>query len=294
VAAAPGVSVSVATDNDDLAAQIGDADVLCVDRLDAAMLAAARRVRWIHAMTGGVEHLLFPEMRQSPVPLTCLKGCFNIPGAEYALAAMLAFSRRLDYDIRQRPQRKFVESEPSDLSGKTVGIIGLGGMGMEVAKRARCLDMRVIGLSRQPRDTSTSGLFERLLSADQLPQLLAESDFVVVAVPVMPLTRGMIGAAQLRAMKESAYLIDLSGRAAIYDLAALETALREHWIAGASLQIVPASDSPLWDLENLIISYHRATSREQFDRCMDRFCENLRRYRTGQPLLGLVNKESGY
>ena len=104
----------------------------------------------------------------------------------------------------------------------------------------------------------------------------------------------MIGETELRAMKKTAYLVDVSGRSVLYDLDALIRALREGWIAGASLQMEPPPDSPLWDLDNLLISFHRATSQEQYDRFIELFCENLRRYRQGQPLLGLVDKVAGY
>jgi phosphoglycerate dehydrogenase-like enzyme len=278
--AIPELEIACSDDVAEILKLIPDAEIVCVGHWNAEMLRAAKRLRWVHSFSGGVNHALFPEFVASPVPLTCLKGTFDIPAAEYALGVMLAFSRKLEYDIRQRPKRTFAEQEPTELHGKTVGIIGLGNMGAEIAKRCRCFGMTVVGVSRRSRA--------------ELPKLLAESDFVIVAVPLTEQTCGMIGAAQLAAMKPTAYLIDVSGRPAIYDLDALQTALRAQQIAGASLQIVPAPDSALWDLENLLISHHRVVSREHFDRGIEAFCDNLRRYRAGQPLVGLVDKAAGY
>lgn len=286
------VEVQATEDSAEMLALIPEAEVACVGGFNARMLQAAIKLRWVQAFLGGVESLLFPEMKASPIPLTCLKGCFDVPAAEHALAVMLAYSRRLAYDIRQRPHRTFVWDEPTELKGKTAGIVGLGSIGLEIARKCRCFDMRVLGLSRRPRTRPDT--VDEWLAPEQLPQLLAASDFVVVAVPLTPETTGMFGEAQLRRMKETAYLIDISGRPAIYDLDAMSRALKEGWIGGANLQIEPPANSPLWEIENLLISFHRATSQEQYDRCFDLFCENVRRYRSGQPLLGLVDKAAGY
>jgi phosphoglycerate dehydrogenase-like enzyme len=286
------IEIFVTENRDEALRQLTDAEVAFVTYFDAEMLSAAKRLQWIHVASGGVESILFPELVASPVQLTCAKKTFDIPGAEYALAIMLAFARRVDYDIRQRALRVFEWREPFELSGKTLGIIGLGGIGQEIARRAQCFGMHVIGLARRPRVCPP--YLSELLLPGQLDHLLTCSDFVAVAVPNTSETRGMIGEAELRLMKETAYLIDVSGRPVLYDLDALMGALRENWIAGASLQIQPPPDSPLWDIDDLLISYHRATSQEQYDRFIEMFCENLRRYRQGQPLLGRVDKVAGY
>lgn len=275
-----GLHVEASDDPVEILKLIPDAEIVCVGHWNAGMLRAAKKLQWVHSFSGGVNHALFPEFVPSPVPLTCLKGTFDIPAAEYALGVMLSFTRRLEYDIRQRPGRKFEDQDPTELHGKTVGIIGMGNMGAEIAKRCRAFGMNVVSMSRR--------------SLGELPGLLATSDFVVVCVPLTDQTRGMIGAAQLASMKPNAYLIDVSGRPAVYDLDALQTALGARRIAGGSLQMVPPNDSPLWGLDNLLLSYHRIVSREHFDRCIDMFCENLRCFRDGKPLVGLVDKAAGY
>lgn len=292
VEATQGLVLLVPEDREATLRHLVDADVAFAAGFDSEMLNAAPKLRWIHAVGGGVESLLFPELVSSSVILTCSSPCFDVPGAEYALATMLAFSRRLDYDMRQRPKRAYTWRDPFDLKGKTVGIIGLGHIGAEVAKRARAFGMRVVGITRTPRPLPD--YVDELLAVDQLPQLMSASDFVVVAVPNSRQTRGIVGERMLRSMKQTAYLIDVSGRPALYDMEELTRALQERWIAGAALQIVPEDDSPLWDLDNLIISYHRACSVEQYDACIALFCENLLRFRTDQPLLGMVDKVVGY
>ena len=288
------IEVVFAEERSEVLAQIGDAEVAFVPEFDAELLAAAPKLRWLHMAVGGVERALFPELIASPVQMTCLKTSFGIPGGEYALGIMLAISRRIIYDVRQRERDRegFVYDDGFELQGKTLGIIGLGNMGSEIAARAHCFGMRVIGLARQPR--ACPAYLDQLYPTEELPAMLGAADFIAVAVPSTPATRGMIDATVLHAMKPTAYLIDVSGRPALYDLAALEQALREGWIAGASLSTSLPADSPLWELDNLHISFHRATSRELMDRLVDQFCENLRRYHQGLPLLGLVDKQAGY
>ena len=285
----PDLEVHATEDRAEILRLIPEAEVACVGYFDAEIFQAAKKLRWVQAFSGGVNGLLFPEFVASPIPMTCLKGCFGTAAAEHALAVMLAYATRLEYDIRQRPQRAFTITDPFELGGKTVGIVGLGDMGLEIARKCRAFEMRVIGLARRPRPCPDG--VDQILP---LPALLAASDFVVVTVPLTPETKGLIGEAQLRAMKPGAYLVDISGRPAVYDLTALERALRERWIAGANLQLVPAADSPLWGLENLLLSFHRVVSGEQYDQCVEAFCENLRLYRAGKPLLGLVDKPAGY
>lgn len=289
-----GIEVVATEDREEALRLLEDAEVAFVTDFDLEMLRAAKKLRWVQAASAGAERCLFPEFVESPIPLTCFKGCFDIPGSEHALASILAFSYRIPDYLRQQARRTIEWVPPTELKGRTVGIIGLGSIGRELARKVRCLQMCVIGMTRHPHDVMPD--VDELLLPDQLPRLLAASDFVVVAVPNTPETQGLIGEAELRQMNETTYLIDISGRDALFDWEALVRALKERWIAGADLQInrpLPP-DSPLWELDNVILSQYSANSHEQYERCMDRFCENLRRYREGRPLLGLVDKAAGY
>jgi len=291
-----GIEIFATEDRDEMLRHIVDAEVAYVGAFDAEMLAKANKLQWVHSASAGVEGRMFPEFVESGIPLTCAKGCFANPGAEHAMASILIFNYRIDSRIRQQSQRRRPEwFLPTELKGKTIGIIGLGGIGRALAQKARCFEMQVIGMTRQAHDLSH--YVDELLLPDQLPKLLSESDFVVVCVPITPETEGLIGETELRQMKETAYLIDISGRDRLYDYQAVARALREGWIAGADLDLQGtelAPDSPLWDLDNVIISRSVANSVENYALCTERFIENLRRYQDGRPLLGLVDKSAGY
>lgn len=206
---------------------------------------------------------------------------------------MFAFARKLNYDLLRRSSRNYdVYEEGTELAGKTLGIIGLGDIGRALAQKANCLGMRVIGLSRSQRDCPDG--VEKLYGKNQILELVRESDYLAVAVPNTAETKGMVGEDILKAMKPSAYLIDISGRAVVYDFEAVTKALEEKRIAGASFQVKLPEDSVLWDMENFIYAFHRTTSKEMLDRIAGVFAENLRRYLNDQPLLGLVDKKLGY
>ena len=289
-----GIRLTMTEDGAEIRRHLATARVLIARRVDAELLRSAPKLELVHACTGGVEDVLIPELAASPIPVACVKGIFDVTGAEHAMASMLAFTYRLPDSVRQQAERRHDWIAPHELRGKTVGIVGLGGIGTELARLAACFGARVIGCSRSEKASPHVAAW---IAPDRLEELLAESDFVIVCVPRTPLTEGMFGARQFRAMKRTAYLIDITGRSVIFDLDALVRALREGWIAGADLQIqqgLPPADSPLWELDNLILSNHAANSVETQRRFADHIVENLRRHRDGRPLLGLVDKAAGY
>jgi phosphoglycerate dehydrogenase-like enzyme len=303
IASVPGVILKTAADRAETLARIPDIEVAFVGPFDAEILAAAARLRWLHLGSAGVENCLFPELVASPILFTCSKPCFDVTAAEHAMAVMLAVSRRLHLDWRHRPGRPWkwaqaggvVEggSLPQELPGRTVGIIGFGGMGQELARRAAAFGMRVVAIAR--RDRPDPAPAHKLLTLDGLEELLAESDFVVLATPLTPATRGLLGERQFAAMKPGACFVDLSGRPALYDQAAIAAALGAGRLAAASIQIpVPPDDSPLWEVPNLLPSFHRVVSAEELRRCTDLFVENLRRYQAGRELVGTVDRTAGY
>lgn len=290
----PGIDVQVATDRQAALKGIGDAEVVCAASFDGELMRHATRLRWVQAFLGGVEAVLCPELAASPIPLTCVKECFAAPGADHAMAVILAVAYRVDYYLRAQMRRTFAWRKPNEVSGKTLGIIGFGNIGQALAWRARAFGMRVIAIARRPRGDAAPA--DELLAPGQLAQVLGASDFIVVAVPLTPETRGLIGHAQLAQMKPTAWLIDISGREAIVDPQAVVKALEEHRIGGADLQFAapPQRDSPLWEMDNLIMSQYSANSMEETSRAIALVVENLRRYRASEPLLGLVDKAAGY
>lgn len=299
------IELVICDTRDEVLEQVVDADAAIIVLWDPEIHRAAKNVRWLHALGGGVTGYLFPEMVDSPVTFTCGKTCFAIPGAEFALWAMLMFSRRSHLTVESPQDPLWQESQdhlllPEDLSGKTLGIIGLGNMGRALAQRANALGMRVVGARRQ--STAVPDGVERVFPPARLGEMLDVSDYVVVAVPQTDDTNGMIDERVLGQMRKTAFLIDVSGRATIYDYPALVQAIEEEWIAGVCLQPsgyqpdldMPPLESAFWARKNVVVSPCRGTSREQEELCLSLFFENLRRFQAGQALEGLVDKEAGY
>ena len=290
-------------DKGEIVSGLEDADAAFVGAWDADMLTTASRLRWIHAIGGGVKDYLFPEMVESDIPFTCGKPAFSIPGAEFALGAMLMFSRRNHVTVgtpklTQRSPSQEVTLRPVDLQGKTLGVLGMGGIGQALAPRAKVMGMRVLGTARRSREVPDG--VDRMYGADEAVDMVADSDFVAVAVPDTAETVGIVSEGLLARMKRGAFLLDCSGRTSLYDYVALERALESGQLGGVCFQ--PAGDSPgmppddsdFWKRDNVVVSTCRGTSSEQEDLCVGLFFENLRRFESGRPLLGLVDKRAGY
>ncbi len=253
-------------------------------------------LRWVQVLSAGVNNLLFPELVESDVVITNAQGCYGIPIAEHCLALMLAFARGLPAIYRQQPARYWNRSIPiGELHRKTLGILGLGGIGRQVAKRAKGFDMRVLATRNNPVPYEYA---DEVLPTVEQARVLQESDFLVVAVPLVPETEGMIGANELKSMKSSAILINVA-RGSVIDEEALIAALGDGEIAGAGLDVfeeepLPAG-SPLWMMPNVIVSPHvSGSSPMSRGRVLDLFIANYRRYVAGEDLLNVVDKGRGY
>ncbi len=252
-------------------------------------------LRWIHSISAGVEHILFPALAGSDVILTNASGVFSVPIAETVLGYMLAVAKRFPAFFAQQQARCWRKLPLRELRGLTVGIIGLGGIGSEVARLCRAFGMQVLGLQRTPRPNAYA---DEVLDGTHLHDLLARSDFVLISIPLTAATRGLIGAAELAAMRPDGWLINVA-RGPIVDERALVEALQERRIGGACLDVFAEEplpeDSPLWDLPNVIITPHDSWSSPHLEeREAELFLENLRRYVAGQVLLNVVDKEAGY
>jgi phosphoglycerate dehydrogenase-like enzyme len=268
----------------------------------AQVVSAAQRVQWIHTTSAGVDEILCPELYERPLILTCGKGHAVGPLlAEHAMAMMLSLSRCLVQAARTDhwDREGFSTSSPHhpfEIGGLTMGIVGLGGVGAELARRAAAFDVRVIGVRRNAGPPPPH--VEAIWGVEELPRLLAESDIVVLLLPNTPETAGSFGEADLRGMKSSAWLINV-GRGQVVDGAALERALVEGWIAGAGLDVMPEepwpAESPLWRMNNVLITPHIAgNSSQRAGRDMEVFCENVGRFVRGEPLASVVNLQAGY
>lgn len=284
--------------------EIGDVEVMFGISIRPDQFLAAKKLRWIHSQAAAVHQLMFPELIQSDVVITNAREVHGAVVAEHVLALIFALAKRIPAAVRFQEQHVWGQERiwhddprPRDLSGATMGLVGLGSIGRPLAKHAASLGMKVIAVRQHPGRGKPEAVDE-VLPAAMLDDLLARSDYVVLAAPVTPATTGLIGRPQLAKMKPGACLINV-GRGPLIEESALIEALRNKKIAGAALDVfdkepLPA-DSPLWDLENLLITPHTAGMSDQmWQRHYVLFSENLRRYLAGQPLLGLVDKHSGY
>ena len=292
--AAPGATILHCATAADLAAAAPGADVIAGE-VPEAMLAGAGKLAWIHSWAAGPDVQLYPAFVASPITLTCSKGNGAIPLAEHAMMLMLMLNRNAMHWIEAQRERRWDRIVHGELNGMTVGIIGLGHSGVDLALKAKAFHMRVLGIRRTAEPAPH---VDRMYRHEDLHAFLAESDFVVVTCPYTPQTKDMLGEAEFRAMKPSAYYICFS-RGGIANDAALLRALTEKWIAGAGLDAhgvepLPA-ESPFWSLPNTIVTPHNgATSARTPERGFDMFVENLRRYASGQPLFNVVDKHAGY
>lgn len=265
------------------------------------LLPEARNLRWFQQWAAGADWLLrHSEMVDRDFVLTTTSGIHAIPITEHILAFLLAFARDLDRAVRAQechewiPQRE--QKDLFELAGKTMLLIGVGAIGERTAKVAAALDIRVLGVRRDP--TIGAPAVEAMFGPDRLLELLPEADFVVLTVPLTHETQGMIGERELRVMKPTAYLVNI-GRGATVDQSALVQALQGGWIAGAGLDVFETEplpeDSPLWRLDNVIITSHYAGITPHYhERALEIFLDNLRRYQAGGPLCNVVDKELGY
>jgi len=267
------------------------------------LLARCPRLAWVHSATAGVERLLTADAAKRGLTITNARGVFSEPIAEYTLMMILALVRRLPELLELQRERTWQPLPARELRQVTIGIVGLGSIGRTVARLATAFGARVIATRRDPERPSGFGEavpdgIDRILHHDELPELLAESDFVVLAVPVTPQTDKLMDARTLALMKPDAWLINIA-RGRLVDQGALLRALRKGTIGGAVLDTIweeplPAS-SPLWDAPRLIITPHTSwSSGRVLDRSIELFCENLARYRDGRSLLNVVDPEAGY
>ncbi|MEH1841307.1 MAG: D-2-hydroxyacid dehydrogenase [Nostoc sp.] len=260
------------------------------------VLTAAPALRWQQSPSAGVNHILTPTFLQKDIILTNSAGVHAIPISEFVLAFMLYHAKNLRKLQTLQDEYTWVRGVfLEELADANLLILGTGNIGQAIASRAKAFGVTVWGSRRHPEPLAN---FDKIVGADEWRSLLPAADYVVIATPLTPETKGLIDEAALRSMRQSAYLINIA-RGAIVDEAALLTALREGWIAGAGLDTVATEplppESPLWSLPNAFITPHcSALSPRLKERIAQLFIENLKRYQTGQPLQNVVDKQAGY
>jgi phosphoglycerate dehydrogenase-like enzyme len=260
----------------------------------------AKSTRWVHSLSAGVEKLLFPAFRDSSVPLTNARGVYKRALAEFALLGILYHYKRVPLMLDHQRQRKWVQFTVQATAGRVMGIVGYGATGRECALLARALGMKIHALRRNPSRSDADPLVDRSFGPEQLQQMLSGIDVLLCTAPLTAETHHMIGHAQFDALKPTAILINL-GRGPVVDEAALVTALQHRRLMGAALDVFEqeplAEQSPLWGMENVLISPHCTDWTEQpaaLDLTMQCFIANFHRYLKGEPLENVVDKRAGY
>ena len=281
-----------------------DAEVIFTISLRPEQFALARKLQWIHAPTAAVHQFLFAELVNSGVVLTNSTEVHGPVVAEHVMALIFALAKKIPQAAALQQRHLWGKEgiwkegpRPREIAGATVGLIGVGSIGRRVAQMASALGMRVIAVREHVEKGTPEGV-EAVFAPAALDDLLRQSDYVVLAAPLIDATRGLINAARLAAMKPDSYLINV-GRGPQVDETALVEALQSRRIAGAALDVferepLPA-DSPLWSVENLLITPHTAGLTDRlWRRHYELFSENLRRYLAHQPLHFVVDKHKGY
>ena len=283
--------------------EIADAEIYFGWSLRPEQLAAAKKLRWIHSTAAAVHQLIIPELRDSSVVVTNARDIHGPVVAEHAIALLFALAKRLHSAMRFQQQKVWAQTQlwhqtppPRELAGGAVLVLGLGSIGQGIARSARALGMHVIAVREHPEKGRAEA--NEVHAIAQLDELLPRADYVVIAAPLTEVTRNLFNAQRLAKMRRDAYLINVA-RGPIVDEAALLRALKSKQIAGAALDVFAAeplaSESPLWDLENLLITPHSASlSEKMWQRHYALISENLRRYLGGKELLNVVDKQKGY
>jgi len=278
---------------------LGQAEIIYgwIHHFPKKLLERTPRLKWIQTMSAGVD-LLPEEIRRDRVRIVNVSGLHGTPMGEMVLEMMLMFAKNAPACFQMKQAREWRRFRPKLLKGQTVGILGLGAVGREIARLCKAFGMEVIGIRRSGRPEQPFPDVDRIYPPGQLPEVLAKSDFVVLALPLTKETRSMIGEKELRGMKPSAFLIN-PARGAIVDEGALVRALEEKWITGAGLDVFIKEPLPpesrLYELPNVIFSPHISGDMPDYElHATEVFCENLRRYLAGEPFLHEVDREKEY
>jgi D-2-hydroxyacid dehydrogenase (NADP+) len=290
-----------ASDRDEIRRRLPEADVAFASYVDRDAFASATRLKWVQSPAVGVGRLMYPELLASAVILTSARGIRARSMAEHVIGVTIALARVLPATIRAQAAHRWAQEEletaTRTLCGQRMGIVGLGAIGREVVKIAAPFGFRVTAIRRRAGEAAPDGV-DAVWTPDRLPDLLAQSDVVVLAAPRTPATNRLIGRAQIEQMKPGALLVNVA-RGKLVDDDALIDALRDGRLGGAALDVFSEEpldpSSPYWDLPNVIVTPHTSGAMQDYwTPLVELFADNLRRFEKGEPLLNVVDKVAGY
>lgn len=280
--------------------EIEDADVMFGYRITPQMLGKARKLKWIQFGSAGIDHTLSPELLKSDVIITTFSGVHPIPASEHVLSLMLALSRRLNVAMKQQIDHQWdrgtIAGSAGELHGKTVGIIGLGKIGLEIARLSKAFGMKAIGTKATPSDHLPN--VDEIYLPNDLDRVLLQSDYLVMVIPLTASTTALIGPGEIGHMKPGAYVINVA-RGQMLDTGSLIQALESGHLAGAALDVfaeepLPA-DSPLWDAPNVIITPHTGGSTPEYSaRGAEIFKTNFEAFTSGEEMINIFDRTRGY
>ncbi len=296
--AAGGLEPFYSTDKAEIEGRLDDIEV-AAGSFPRDLMARASNLRWYQQWGAGADWLLkYPELTQKDFTLTNVSGIHEIPIGEQIMAYLLMFARGFPQMMRAQLATTWAQNESKtfELAEKTMLVLGTGAIGTYTAKLAEAFGIKVVGVRRNPGKQVEH--ISEMVALDDLHTALPDADFIVLTLPLTNDTRHLIGEAELQAMKPTAILVNI-GRGGLIDEFALVQALQEGRLAGAGLDVFETEplpkDSPLWTMENVIITPHMAGNTPHYDeRALEIFLENLRRYTAGESLTHVVDKQAGY
>ncbi|MBT3602635.1 MAG: D-2-hydroxyacid dehydrogenase [Candidatus Latescibacteria bacterium] len=295
-----GLDVFETYEEDEARSQIADAEIFYGGSIDLETLQAAQSLKWMQCGRAGMDNFFYPELRESDFTLTNVRGIYSDVISDHVFSLVLSFARGTHIFARRQHEASWKKDDVPMifLGNTTMGIVGLGGIGLAVAQRANTFGMRVLAVDPAPK--GTPDYVEQIFAPENLHQMLAQSDFVAICVPHTDETAHMIGGAAIAAMKQDAILINI-GRGKVVDLKALTVALENGKLSGAGLDVFEMEplpeDHPLWRMENVIVTPHtawRSSFHYMEERRVQILVENMTRYLNNKPLLNVVDKAKGY
>lgn len=293
---------TISLDEKELLLAAPDADIILNtnargEHLRAVFLAATK-IRWVHSLSAGVEKQLFPELVDSPVPLTNARGVYRESLGEFVIGAALFFAKDFRRMLKSQEQARWDPFTVDEISRQTMGVVGYGEIGKAAAQRGKALGMRILATRRRQAQGEPDSIVDQAFALEQRGDMIAESDVVVVAAPLTPETRDLVGVHEIARMKSTAIVINV-GRGPVINEPALLEALQERRIRGAALDVFdiePLPEGhPFWRLDNVLLSPHCADNTSDWlEQATEFFVGNFHRFVNGEPLLNVVDKKAGY